>query len=155
MRITSRELFDYVDIEADPDKSEMIKAGKLALRDSGDELLAQSAKNLNQAKKVFQGTLIKSGVVTESEQGPKYTVEVAYRASHAAPVEDGSRPHMPPVSKLKPWARKRLGDEKLAWPVAMKIKEKGTKPTGFFRRAWVGIGTFFVRRFRHHSRRAG
>jgi len=151
MKITNRDLLDWVDRESRPSESETIRAARLALRDSGDELHARSGKNINQAKKVFRSTLLKSGMVKESGTGDKYAVTVTYRAAHAAPVEDGSRPHMPRVDDLKPWARKKLGDENLAWPVAIKIKKKGTKPVGFMRKAWIGIREFFANRFRHHA----
>lgn len=52
------------------------------------------------------------------------------RAEHAVWVELGRRPgsRMPPVSKLRPWALAKLGDERLAWPVAKSIAKKGIKP---------------------------
>ena len=48
-------------------------------------------------------------------------------------VEFGSPPHMPPVDALKGWAQRKLGDEKLAWAVAMGIKKRGTRPHPFIR----------------------
>ena len=46
-------------------------------------------------------------------------------------VELGTRPHFPPVDMLKEWARRKLGDENLAFPVALKIAREGTKPNPF------------------------
>ena len=48
--------------------------------------------------------------------------------------EFGRKPggRMPPVDALKGWARRRLGDENLAFPVARSIAKKGTKPQPFF-----------------------
>ena len=49
-------------------------------------------------------------------------------------VEEGTRPHMPPVDALRPWAQKVLGDADLAWPVALKIAREGTKGQFFLKR---------------------
>lgn len=49
-------------------------------------------------------------------------------AKYGGYVEFGTRPHMPPVEPLKQWAKRKLGDEKLGYPVALKIKKEGTKP---------------------------
>jgi len=48
-------------------------------------------------------------------------------------VEYGTPPHMPPVDELKGWARRKWGDEKLAWALAMHIKKYGTRPFPFIR----------------------
>jgi len=48
-------------------------------------------------------------------------------------VELGTEPHFPPVEALKPWARRNLGDEALAYPVAKSIAVHGTKPQPFLR----------------------
>jgi len=54
---------------------------------------------------------------------------------YANAVEYGSRPHFPPVDMLKTWAKKVLGDEKLAWPVAIGISKKGTQAQPYMRPA--------------------
>ena len=56
-------------------------------------------------------------------------------APHAWPVENGSVPHMPPVEPLIAWCRLRgIPDpEKVAWAIAMTIKERGTKPSHYMR----------------------
>jgi hypothetical protein len=41
---------------------------------------------------------------------------------------------MPPVDALRPWAAKVLGDENLAWPVAIKISREGTEGQWFLKR---------------------
>lgn len=58
-------------------------------------------------------------------------------APHAGAVEHGSRPHMPPVAPLIAWARQKLGavDAKsVGWAIALKIKERGTKPNMYMAR---------------------
>ncbi len=54
---------------------------------------------------------------------------VAYidaNADYASYVENGTRPHFPPVDALKDWAAKFLGDPNLAFLVARAISRRGT-----------------------------
>ncbi len=63
--------------------------------------------------------------------------------AYAPPVESGSKPHMPPVDALKLWAKRVLGDESLAWPVALGIAKRGTPPQPFLMPAyWTHIRGF-------------
>lgn len=48
-------------------------------------------------------------------------------------VDEGTRPHMPPVDALEKWARDKLGDADLKWALAYHIKKYGTKPSWFIR----------------------
>ena len=56
-------------------------------------------------------------------------------APHAAPVEVGSMPHMPPVEPLIAWATLQGFDDPkaAAWGIAKKISNEGTKPTWYMR----------------------
>jgi hypothetical protein len=47
-------------------------------------------------------------------------------------LEEGTRPHMPPVEPIKPWAAQFLGDPQLAWAVAMAIARRGTPARHIF-----------------------
>lgn len=47
-------------------------------------------------------------------------------ARYAEAVEEGSRPHWPPIAPLKLWAARVLGDSSAAYPVAAKIAKYGT-----------------------------
>ncbi|MGA2809714.1 MAG: hypothetical protein ABSE87_16415 [Terracidiphilus sp.] len=64
---------------------------------------------------------------------------------YAAPVETGSKPHMPPASALVPWVQKKFGidDEKkalsLAFAISMSMKKKGTQGHEMFSRALVDL----------------
>ena len=49
-------------------------------------------------------------------------------AKHAIYLDQGTKPHMPPVSAIKKWARHKGLNE---WAVAMKIKKYGTKAHPF------------------------
>lgn len=59
---------------------------------------------------------------------------------YAAPVETGTRPHMPPASALVPWVQKKLGieDEKqalsMAFAIAKTIAKRGTSGHFMFER---------------------
>lgn len=76
--------------------------------------------------------------------------------AYAAPVEFGSRPHMPPVDALKLWAKRVLGDERLAWPVALGIAEHGTRPQPFLMPAyWTHTRGFADRLLRALGRALG
>ncbi|MHB1673776.1 MAG: hypothetical protein ACYCSP_05945 [Acidobacteriaceae bacterium] len=64
---------------------------------------------------------------------------------YAAPVETGTRPHMPPPSALVPWVQKKFGieDEKqalgLAFAIAKTIAKRGTQGHEMFSRALADI----------------
>lgn len=51
-------------------------------------------------------------------------------------LEDGTRPHFPPVSALRGWAKRVLGDENLAFVVARAISRRGTKAHHMFRKGF-------------------
>jgi len=74
----------------------------------------------------------KDGVQSTPPPGVAY---VGTNVDYAAHVEFGTRPHFPPVSALKQWAKKKLGDEGAAYAVAKKISKTGTKPQSFLRKA--------------------
>lgn len=52
---------------------------------------------------------------------------------YAPYVENGSRPHWPPIDPLKEWARKVLGDEDAGYAIAASIAKNGTKAQPMFR----------------------
>lgn len=52
---------------------------------------------------------------------------------HGRYVEYGTPPHTAPVDELKGWARRKLGDENLAWAVVKAIEKRGTQPYPFIR----------------------
>ncbi len=85
---------------------------------------------------VDESTLKKSGGVNR-----KYLEkEIVYLAPHAAPVEFGSKPHMPPVEPLIGWCRRvlRMNEKEAkatAWKIAMRIKERGTEARPYLRPA--------------------
>ena len=120
----------------------MKKAGNDARRLAAAAIFQEAervmAKSKEESPVGTDGVLRASGFVRPPEDnGRKITVELGYGGaaqSYAAAVHEGTRPHFPPVDALKPWARKFLGDEDLAFVVARKISRVGTKPTKFLER---------------------
>lgn len=102
------------------------------------------------------GKLRKSFFSKMSATEKNIYVKVGNDAPYAAYVEEGTRPHMPPVAAIAGWVRiknlvgsnprkiiQRRGlrlertDEEmvLAWAIAKKIAKAGTKAQHFFKRA--------------------
>ncbi len=50
-------------------------------------------------------------------------------------VHEGTRPHWAPIRPLKLWARKKFGDERIAYAVQRVIARRGTKANPFMQRA--------------------
>jgi len=63
--------------------------------------------------------------VVESIGETLLEIRVGAEAEYAAPQEFGTDPFFPPPSALRDWARRVLGDEDLAYPVAQSISETG------------------------------
>ncbi len=60
--------------------------------------------------------------------------------AYAVPLEEGSKPHMPPVQPLIPWVKVRFGVKpaeavSIAWRIARKIAKKGTPAAKVFAKA--------------------
>lgn len=73
--------------------------------------------------------------------------------AYAAPVELGSKPHMPPVEPLIDWARQKLAlDPKSAvsagWAIARTIAQRGTLGVGMFHRAFAANKAQIAEQFR-------
>lgn len=67
---------------------------------------------------------------------------VEVQAPHAEFVDQGTRPHMPPIAPLASWAMRKFGvGEKeanaIAWGVALSIKVNGTDPVHFMQKAFA------------------
>lgn len=105
------------------------------------------------------GVLRASGFVRlPTDDGRKIEVEMGYggaAAGYALYVHEGTGPavgrpkYFPPVEALKPWVRKKLGVseselDSVAFLVARKVGQKGTKPTKYLekplRKRAVGMG---------------
>lgn len=56
--------------------------------------------------------------------------------TYAQPVEEGSRPHWAPIEPLKLWAKRKLGDESIAFRVQRAIARHGTRAHKMFERTF-------------------
>ncbi len=127
-----------------------VRLGSRALFQEGEKIMRASKPLVP----VFHGALRSSGHVQLPRRTASGDVEVLLgyggaAASYAVFVHEGTGPavgrpqYWPPIDALKPWARKKLGDENLAFAVAKKIHDKGTKPLKFleipFRAAVPGM----------------
>ena len=131
----------------------MSNLGKLSLK--GHNLAAkglyQEGLQIERAAKiaapVFDNTLRGSGH-TQLPKWDRDGVEVVVgfggaAKGYAVGVHEGTGPavgrpkYFPPIDALKRWAKKKLGDEGLAFVVARKIYNEGTKPTKFLQNAIV------------------
>jgi hypothetical protein len=103
-----------------------------ALAESGDQLVSDTVDKIKAKKLVDRGKLAQYTRTYPS--GPlKQTIEVD--AKYAVALEEGTGPFHPPISALKGWARRKLGNEKLAYPVAKSIAKKGIKPRYYHKEA--------------------
>lgn len=89
------------------------------------------------------GTL-RASIIGDVRRLPGIGVEgiVGTSLAYAPAVEDGTRPHMPPVEPLAAWARQKLGvtgreADRAAWAIARKIARVGTEGAHMFRDAFT------------------
>jgi hypothetical protein len=112
---------------------------------------------------VFRGLLRVSISQNVSEEGNRITGEVGSGLTYASVVEEGRNPWpgaMPPPSgDLRTWARRKLGDERLAFVVARAIKRRGFRAQPYLRPALLGatprIETIFHSRILETLQQAG
>lgn len=61
------------------------------------------------------------------------TYELAPNVDYALGIEEGTPPHkVKDFASLEDWAKKKLGNIKLAYPVSFKIAKEGTDPQPFW-----------------------
>ena len=97
-------------------------------------VLIQSLAKLNAP--VFRGMLRVSIAQNVAEDGARIVGEVGSGLPYASVIEEGrSSGWFPPPSALKAWARRKLGDERLAFVVARAIKRRGFHAQPYLRPA--------------------
>jgi hypothetical protein len=105
-------------------------------------ILIQSLAKLNAP--VFRGMLRVSIAQNVAEDGSRIVGEVGSGLPYASVLEDGRNPwpgRQPPSgpgSDLRTWARRKLGDERLAYVVARAIKRRGFNAQPYLRPALLG-----------------
>ena len=77
--------------------------------------------------------------------------KVVSQAQHSAAIEFGTKPHPVSPKHLKEWARIKLGDENAAYPIAQKIKKKGTQRHPFMYPAFLETRTIWVKKYFHEE----
>lgn len=70
------------------------------------------------------------------------SVVVGSTAKHAPYIEFGTRPHFPPLDKIRAWCIRKGIDPGAAYPIAKKIAKYGTPP-----RPWLYPAYNFEKRF--------
>lgn len=102
----------------------MVLALVQAMRDVAIDI--QSRAKLNAP--VFRGLLRASILQTVETENGRIIGRVGSALRYAPVIEYGrTTGWFPPPSELKSWARKKLGDERLAFVVARSIKRRGFK----------------------------
>ena len=103
----------------------------------GEEEVLRQIEGADPYPPIFTGAFLRSifaevrGPVGEAVHGL-----IGSAAPYAPVIEFGRAPgRFPPIGPLKVWARRRLGSEDLAWPVAMKIRKKGITARRVFEKA--------------------
>jgi|AKVG01.1.fsa_nt_gi HK97 gp10 family phage protein len=74
--------------------------------------------------------------VVESVGEAMFEIKIGSEADQASPMEFGTRPFFPPPDELRGWARRKLGDADLAYPVARSISETGIEEQPYLRPAF-------------------
>jgi|APHM01.1.fsa_nt_gi Bacteriophage protein of unknown function (DUF646). len=104
-----------------------------AARDIGQRIRGDAADGAP----VDTGQLASSIEAVVKNVGKTITeIRVGSNNDAAAPQEFGTEPHFPPVSALRPWARRVLGDASAAYPVAQSIAESGLDAQPYLRPAF-------------------
>ena len=71
--------------------------------------------------------------------------------NYSASIEYGSRPFYAPIQPLKEWARRKLGDENIAYAVQAKIAKVGITASPFFRPALSQVQTYWLPQYMAES----
>lgn len=106
-------------------KEEFYARVKIAIRIFGEYLVQEIAEKAP----VNEGYLKNNIRLGETSD----TMVEIVMPDYALYVEYGSNPHMPPVDAIAEWAKQKGIGEEFAWPIALSIKERGTKAHPFIR----------------------
>lgn len=115
-----------------------IEVGALAVREVADFLFARSQENLIIEKAIDTSNLFLSGEIEPQKDG---STIVRYTAPYAKDINDGTDPHFVDAKDLIGWIRRKInpGTEQkvrqIAFLIARKIAERGTKSQPFMDRA--------------------
>lgn len=102
--------------------AKLVKRGMIQTSTKTEELVINSIKDKDLR---VSGRLLQS--VRSYWKNPFIRV-VEVGAKYATVLEFGGRPRTVPIRDLKLWARRKFGNENIAYPVQRAIKRRGTKP---------------------------
>lgn len=90
---------------------------------------AAAKQNITKAPAVDTGRLRASIKIETYSDG--FAKRVGSDVKYAGAVENGSRPHFPPIQPIKEWCRRHGLPESAAYAIALKISRKGTAAKPF------------------------
>lgn len=72
---------------------------------------------------------------------------IVSEAPYSASMEFGSKPHWTSVENLKTWAKRKLGDENIAYALQKSMAKKGVKRQPFMIPAMMEVKNIWIDRF--------
>lgn len=97
-----------------------------------------------------QGELKNKIKLTPTKLSNEYVLQS--KAKHSEAMEFGTEPFWANIDDLKAWARRKTGDEGLAYPVQKKIAEVGITAQPFFRPALHEVEFFWFKKFANEEK---
>ena len=115
-------------------------------------VLFKSMSKMHELAQMFADRSVYTGLLRAGiKLFPDYSGAESYllRSSrnYSEAIEYGTKPHFVSASDLKGWAKKKLGDEKLAYAVSKSIAKKGTQAQPFMRPAFDEVRNFWIKVF--------
>lgn len=123
------------------EKSKKVKEEVYA---SGIDIQRGAKQRLKTLKAWDTGNLANTIIVERSSDG--MIVEVGPTAAYGVYVEEGTRPHFPPLDALEAWAKRHGFDS--AWPICKAISERGLPARPFLFPAWLAVKDKFFKKLR-------
>lgn len=105
------------------------------IRDAMDLAVELLVGSIREHMPVFTGLARSSTHGETFIKGNRYLGTAGNELAYIAPLEEGTDPHWPPIAPLLIWARRKLGDEKIAYAIQKKISVAGTKGAHMFETA--------------------
>jgi len=129
--------------EVQVDRQSLDASIRRILERIGDEIIEEAQHNIAQQDLIETGYLL-SDSFEKRWDDVDGSLLVGSKASYAAYVEYGARPHFPPILPILRWVEKVKGEygtaaKKSAYAIANHIARYGQKATFFFRDAVLKV----------------
>jgi len=111
---------------------------------SGLDVQRKAKENLKDLKAWDTGNAANMILADRSIDG--MTCKIEATAPYSIYVEEGTRPHFPPLDALEGWAKRHGFDS--AWPICKVISERGLPARPFLFPAWVDLKDVFFKKVR-------